>query len=302
MALDVQAYYAEPGVMTDLSRHGDMLVGLPHDIGELCKVVQGVMVHVFWANAYGMSETEIAPRRAELQLRAARHLLNRIRELDPRPLAIARPLRKRILGNCRDFTVLLVALLRYQGIPARARCGFGTYFTPGKREDHWVAEVWREDEGRWVLVDAQLDSVQMQALKIDFDPLDVPRDRFLTGPVAWQQCRVGGADPESFGILDMWGLWFVRGNLIRDIAALAKMELLPWDCWGLIDEEESKIDAKALALLDHAARLALAGDDLLEELLALYNREPRLRVPAVINSYPAQGVQHRVTLPQPEPA
>ncbi|HPV07486.1 MAG TPA: transglutaminase-like domain-containing protein [Aggregatilineales bacterium] len=154
MALDVQAYYAEPGVMTDLSRHGDMLVGLPHDIGELCKVVQGVMVHVFWANAYGMSETEIAPRRAELQLRAARHLLNRIRELDPRPLAIARPLRKRILGNCRDFTVLLVALLRYQGIPARARCGFGTYFTPGKREDHWVAEVWREDEGRWVLVDA----------------------------------------------------------------------------------------------------------------------------------------------------
>src|SRR5690606_14680958 len=100
----------------------------------------------------------------------------------------------------------------------------------------------------------------------------------------------------------MRGLWFVRGNLVRDIAALAKMELLPWDCWGLIDEEKSKIDAEALALLDHAARLALAGDDLLEELLALYNREPRLRVPVVINSYPAQGVQHRVTLPQPEPA
>lgn len=94
----------------------------------------------------------------------------------------------------------------------------------------------------------------------------------------------------------------MRGNLVRDIAALAKMELLPWDCWGLIDEEESKIDAESLALLDHAARLALAGDDLLEDLLALYNREPRLRVPAVINSYPARGGQHRVTLPQPEPA
>lgn len=296
MALDVQATYAEPGVMTDLSRYDDMLAGLPDDVGELCKVVQGVMLHVHWASAYGVTRAEIEPRRDELQIRAVGHMINRIRELDPRPLAMARPPRRRLLGNCRDFATLLVALLRRRGVLARARCGFGTYFTPGKYEDHWVAEIWREDERRWVLVDPQLDEVQVRALKIDFDPLDVPRDRFLTGPVAWQQCRIGGADVESFGIFDMKGLWFVRGNLVRDLAALAKMELLPWDSWGVIDQEDGDKNPQTLALLDHAARLALAGDDLHGELLALYEREAGLRVPAVINSYPAQGVRHTVAL------
>jgi hypothetical protein len=32
------------------------------------------------------------------------------------------------VGVCRHFTLLHVAMLRTQGIPARARCGFGAYF------------------------------------------------------------------------------------------------------------------------------------------------------------------------------
>ena len=53
-----------------------------------------------------------------------------IAALDPRPLAEARLLERRLVGNCRDFSVLLAALLREQGTPARARCGFGRYFLP----------------------------------------------------------------------------------------------------------------------------------------------------------------------------
>jgi hypothetical protein len=31
---------------------------------------------------------------------------------------------------------MLTSILRYQGIPARTRCGFGKYFLPGHFEDH----------------------------------------------------------------------------------------------------------------------------------------------------------------------
>ena len=144
----------------------------PADIGELCAVVQGVTVHPFWAERYGV--TLAAERGAEVQLRTMEKRLARTLELDSRPLTVPRPLELKTVGNCRDHTLLLVSMLRSQGVPARARCGFGTYFLPGHFEDHWVAEYWNESEKRWILVDAQLDAFQRGVLNVSFDPLDVP--------------------------------------------------------------------------------------------------------------------------------
>src|SRR5690606_37876997 len=104
---------------------------------------------------------------------------------------------RRLIGNCRDFTVMLCAMLQHQGVPARARCGFGAYFLPNHYEDHWVCEYWNADQGRWILVDAQLDTLQQEALKIGFDTLDVPHDQFITGGKAWQMTRSGEADPHA---------------------------------------------------------------------------------------------------------
>jgi len=36
---------------------------------------------------------------------------------------------------------------------------FGAYFEPDRYEDHWVCKYWTVDEGRWVMVDAQLDAL-----------------------------------------------------------------------------------------------------------------------------------------------
>ena len=85
-------------------------------------------------------------------------MLDRLLAQDGQPLGVARPVDDRLVGVCRHFTVLLVAMLRAQGVPARARCGFGAYFTPGRFEDHWVCEYWHSAEGRWILVDAQIDA------------------------------------------------------------------------------------------------------------------------------------------------
>ena len=49
-----------------------------------------------------------------------------------------------------------------------------------------------------------------------------------------QLCRAGQANPDLFGVFDMHGMWFIRGNVVRDLAALNKVELLPWDCWASV--------------------------------------------------------------------
>jgi transglutaminase-like putative cysteine protease len=56
-------------------------------------------------------------------------------------ISTARPPQKRLVGVCHHPMLLLVAMLRAQGVPARARSGFGSYFNPGFFEDHWSANI-----------------------------------------------------------------------------------------------------------------------------------------------------------------
>jgi hypothetical protein len=287
--MDSLEYYARPGPMTDLRDQADLFRDLPTAIPALCQVVQGVLLHIFWAERYGVKLSE--ERKQEVNIRPVAQRLARIREVNRLPLVIPRPVEERQVGNCHDFSTLLCAMLRHQGVPARARCGFGRYFVPEHYEDHWVCEYWKADEQRWVMVDPQLDALQRKVLQINFDPCDMPPGQFLPGGQAWQLCRSGLADPDHFGIFDMHGLWFVRGDLLRDLASLNKMELLPWDCWGLIEGEDKNLSADDMALLDRVAALTLADNSAFAEMRTLYENDARLCVPSVIKSYPGSGVQ-----------
>jgi len=267
------SYYQKQGQISEPGAYAPALTGLPTQIEALARVVQATTIHPFWLDSYGL---KLPPERmAELQLRTLEKRLARTLELDPRPLDVLRDLDKKLLGNCRDHSLLLAAILRQQGLAARARCGFGAYFQDGLFVDHWVTEYWDAAGQRWVLVDAQLDALQSEALRINFNPLNVPRDQFILAGKAWQMCRSGQADPAAFGIFDMNGLGFIRGNLLRDVASLNKVELLPWDCWGLMLKEQLD-DPSDLALLDQLAALT-AGD--VPEPLAVrsaYENDPRL--------------------------
>lgn len=246
---------------------------LPRDIPGLVQVVQGLFLHIHWAKRYGVTPSE--DQQKHVQARLVSRILEKVKELDPSPLTDARPVDSRFFGNCRDHTVLLCSMLRHQGVPSRARCGFGTYFVPDHYEDHWVCEYWNGQ--RWVTVDAQLDALQRERLKTDFDTLDIPEGKFVTASQAWLLCREGHEDPDKFGIFDMHGLWFVRGNLLRELAALNGAEMLPWDVWGLVDVEDGSLTHERWDLLDRVARALKAGDEV--ETVRLYREETGLRVP-----------------------
>ena len=276
------SYFTQPGTISDPGVYVSLFENLPTSLPELVKLVQGVTVHVFWAERYGL---KVPPERMdELQLRSMERRLARTIELDASPLNEPRPLEKKLLGNCRDHSLLLTAMLRYHGIPARARCGFGAYFMPDHFEDHWVTEYWNQEQSRWIFVDAQLDELQRDVLKIDFDTVDVPRDQFIVGGKAWQMCRSGAQNPDKFGIFDMHGLGFVRGNLVRDAASLNKMELLPWDCWGVILAEQLD-DPADLSLLDEVASLSAEDVPDFESLRACYESDSRLFMSGELLSY-----------------
>jgi hypothetical protein len=280
-------FFTQQGPLSNPGDDAHLYADLPTDIAELCKVVQGTTVHIFWAERYGL---HLSPeRQGEVQLRSMPRRLARMIELDPSPLTQARPLERKLVGNCRDFSLMLVSILRHQGVPARARCGFGAYFLPNHYEDHWVCEYWNATQNRWVLVDAQLDAFQCEQMKVPFNPLDVPRDQFIVGGKAWQMCRSGQADPDQFGIFDMHGLGFVAGDFIRDVASLNRVELLPWDCWGIIETPLDAFKPDDWTFLDQLAALTSGDVPDFAAVQALYENDARLKVNGSVRSYVAGG-------------
>ncbi|HEU5416454.1 MAG TPA: transglutaminase-like domain-containing protein [Streptosporangiaceae bacterium] len=276
-------FYTEPGRMTSAGQYAALLEPLPSDIGGLAEVAHGLVVHEHMAQGYGLTLTD--SDRATVHLRHVDQLLGQIIARDGRPLSVAREPAGRVAGNCRHFTVLTVAALRAHGIPARARCGFGGYFGTSMFEDHWVCEYWNADQQRWILADAQIDDVQREWFPIDFDLTDVPRDRFVIAGQAWAQYRAGTVDPDDYGlsIIKESGDWWIAGNLMRDAAALLNIELLPWDCWGIMPTPADHISEADGALFDELATLTREPDESLAELQHLM-QDDRLRVPPKVRS------------------
>ena len=94
--------------------------------------------------------------------------------------------------------------------------------------------------------------------------------------------REGRQDPSKFGIMQMTGLWFVAGNVLRDFAALNNVEMLPWDVWGPMFRPGESASADQLALFDRLATLTRSPDTSFAELRELYEHGPGLKVPPTV--------------------
>ncbi len=266
------------GPLTALGRHQAAAEALPGGTTGATDAVQGLLIHEHMPALYDV-ELDAAAREV-VQLRPVEGILDAALALDPSPLGQARPPGLRAAGNCRQVSVVTVALLRAQGTPARARCGFADYFGTGAHEDHWVVERF-SPSGGWTLLDAQIDQVQRSVFPVTFDPADVPRDRFLVAGAAWQLCQRGEADPATFGLtfLDEAGLWWIAANMMRDAAALVGPELLPWDIWGAMPTPEEPISEDLVTLFDELARLTVEPDAHLDEIDRLVAHDERLHIP-----------------------
>jgi hypothetical protein len=229
-------------------------------------------------------------RMAEVNLRYADTMLARLRELDPAVPGTARARTDRLVGCCRDFTLLFVAMARHHGIPARARVGFARYLVPGWAMDHVIAEVW--DGARWRLVEPEMSPGHLDE-GAELALLDVPRDRFLVAADAWRACRSGAADPATFVVAPELDAPLLRGwpyllhNLVLDLAALNKQEMVLWDTWGVM-AGDVRVDEATAARMDEVAAVLADPAACVDELAAAYAADD-LRVPPVVTSMVEPG-------------
>lgn len=280
---EILDFYRQPSAMTSMGKHAALVSKLPNDVGEIVRTVQGLGIYGLATRGFDVPKE----RENEIQIRPVEKMLDRLVAMDDRPLTIARPVESRLVCLCRNFGLLLLSILRGKKIPARGRCGYATYLIPGYFETHWICEYWDATEERWKLVDVQLDDFFQKNLKIDFNILDIPRDRFLVVGDAWGNCRSGKADPSKFGYIPghLHGLWHVAGNLVREMAALNKTEMLSWDIWGAQPKREERITDEHLEFFDDLAALSREPDALFGELRSIYAKDNRLTVSTtVLNS------------------
>jgi hypothetical protein len=218
--------YAIAGPMTALAGvTPDALAGIASDPVGICAHVHSLVIQPHNAMALGLPPE----RMAEKDIRPAARLTERLLALERAPLHVPREPAARVVGTCRHFAVLGCALLRHRGYAARTRCGFATYFQPGFGLDHWIVE-YRDISGRWVRIDPELFGIQ----DVLDHPDDLPPGAFFSGGEAWSAYREGQVDATAFGVYqtENFGPAEIRGNAIRDLAALNKVETLPWDEWG----------------------------------------------------------------------
>ncbi|MFD4502074.1 transglutaminase-like domain-containing protein [Streptomyces sp. NPDC058457] len=248
--------HSRPGPLTRLAADQLWLVeGLPADPVGMCAAVQSLVVQPTEAAALGVPEERLA----EKNIRPVNELVARLTALDPSPLHHPRPPERRVVGTCRHFATVACALLRARGIRSRARCGFGTCFLEGRGLDHWITEYWNAGERRWIRVDTEhLGHGYVER------PEDLAPGEFLTGGEAWIQYRKGLIDPQLFGVPGTdhaWGPAELSGNAVRDLAALGKLEMLPWDEWGRMTEAyEGRTGPDYDRLVDTVAEACLGED------------------------------------------
>jgi hypothetical protein len=280
-----QSQFSTPG------RFSHIYDDLPVDVRGLCRVVQGLVIH------YRSSSLEHAqvPRRrlAEVNTRYVDKILQRLIEMDARPLASPRPTSRRIIGCCRDFALLFTSMARHRGIPARLRVGFANYFAGFPTTfwvDHTVAEVWSPKDRRWRLVDPEQSPALIRTNRIGFDVTDIPRDSFMVGGRAWLLCRAGKVADTEFGVdpgREPRGLWFVRSRLLLDLAALNRKEVLLWDSWPAISPAPH-IGSRGAAELDYIATNLTKSPPSIKLAHTAY-RSRRWRVPSVVWCYSPIG-------------
>lgn len=289
--------YLAQSPVTDPGAFASWVAELPGDVASLRRASSQLVFH-YWADGEYEANGIPAERAKEVDTRYVDDILAILHERSAAPLSEPREPSERFVGCCRDFTALFVSFARAHGIPARSRVGFSGYFVDGWWLDHVVAEVWDADQNRWRLVEAQVPADFRDAVTGDVLPVtDVPRDRFLTGGVAWRAARTGRLDPERFVVnpsleepaLRSWP--YLAHNLVLDLAALGRREMVLWDEYGLLTGPLQETD---LELLDEVA--GVTSDEVDPDLARSWLHIDKLRVPEEVTSYSPRSGPRQVTL------
>ncbi|MCD7768327.1 MAG: hypothetical protein LUH06_05950 [Oscillospiraceae bacterium] len=267
--MDIPSYYASQSAFTDPGAQSGLCADLPETVPELVKVIQGVCLLFEERYKYPIQNE----RFLETNLRYVEDILKQIVSLNKTmPLTQTHPEDQRFMASSSHFAMLLCAMLRLKGIPARKRTGFISF--DGYRRRHSFDGYYRIhdiveylDGGEWKQV----------------DPTGVAKD-FVPAGTAWLDAHDGMADEAKFRDEEHRGLEVARAALMLDLAGMMKIELLHWDRYGWMLVPLTDFHDYEWGVLNRLGALLKGGDEMHDALTALYQSETGLQVPEKIRS------------------
>jgi hypothetical protein len=145
------------------------------------------------------------------------------------------------------------------------RAGWVCYVSsdPTKFADHWLSEIWLENEHRWLLVDTNPKRIGL------------PHHEFQSGGQAWLQIRSGQATSAQYRSAD--DLFYVKLNFGHDFNAILGTGPHYWEAPPLFHIKMEEMADWHLALLDKIAHLLEEPDRNLSILQGLQRKYEELQ-------------------------
>ena len=289
MKKEILDFYRQTSPFTELGLYREFARALPDDLEELCMLQRCQIIHPvgllnpatrmetagFWGDLSQVPLTRL--NFEEEWFPTAVSMLAELLRLDP-VYSRERAARDKLHLTCRCQAILLAATLKAKGVPARVRSGFAGYIRQdGEHRDHWITEYYLEQENRWALADADIHGDP----NIDFDPNDLPRSRYFTGPQAYLLLRSGELKEKQVSFASSpttYGLPAAIRGLFYDFHCLMNQEI-PFLCQPrYAAEKEYRLSGEELAELDALAELLLDPDGHFETLREIWERETKFRM------------------------
>ncbi len=286
----VLEFYKKTSPYTDLGLYKDFAKSLPNDVQELCLLQRNQIIHpiafeneeirnsrnCFWGDMTQISdmnllrEDDIFPNAISMLAELLRRDTN---------YSLKREAKNKIFVTCRGQAILLVAILKSKGIPARVRSGFSQYVCDGICVDHWLAEYYNTDKNKWCLVDADCCCNE----GITFDIYDVPQDQFLSAAQVWIKIRENGFDSiklkHAYYGDDMDHLIMTLTTaLFYDFHCLMNDEIIYLHYPKYLKNQQFKLTEKNLKELDELAELMLNPDQHFDSLYHIWENKAEYRI------------------------
>lgn len=286
----ITEHYLKTGTYTYAGPYKDYFKTLPDKAEELAKLVCCQVIHRITllegntnANAdlrYGdMTRYPWYRMRCEDDvLLTAVAMTAELFRMDERGFVPDRAVEHKIVVCCRYVAVLMAAILKAKGIPARCRAGFAPYFTPDTSADHWITQYWSTQERRWISVDAD---AFFDVDKLGFDPYDIPHDKFDWAAETWLGIRNGTKDGSRFIYADGLGTNSLKAAvryLFYDFHALMNQELTFSFLPTFLVHKMDALTEEDMAEFDRLAEWMLEPEENFDRLCYLWENERKYRV------------------------
>ena len=290
MNLEIFDFYKNTSPYTELGLYKKFAVSLTNNIKELCYLQRKQIIHPinlidnnrFDDNIFFGDKTKIPYTRLNNEDDIYPTALSMIAELFRKDNNYTenRKVEDKIHITCRGQAILLAAILKAKGIPARVRSGFTLFKNEGVYHDHWITEYYGGSEKKWILVDAD-----MCCNDLDFNPYDIPKDYFLTAAKAYLNIRNNILKPEQiysaefeYNSREKYIIPTIVKALMYDFHCLMNNEIIYLHYPKYFKEKNFILNEYDYEELEYLSKLMLEPNDNFEELMEIWNNNEKYRI------------------------